>query len=104
MDFSQQSSFAGTRTACFRPSTRITFADGSRRDERWDGRDPGIASTSRTSAIAKVEVDPDRVLLLDVNYTNNSWSEAARRQAAATWAMRWLTWAQELVLNYAFFA
>ena len=66
----------------------------------------GSASTSRTRRpIAKVEVDPDRVLLLDVNYTNNSWSAAPRgAEAAANWAMRWLTWAQELVLSYAFFA
>ena len=31
-----------------------------------------------------VEVDPDRVLLLDLNYTNNSWS--ATPQAAASGA------------------
>ena len=55
--------------------------------------------------IAKVEVDPDRILLLDVNYTNNSWSAAPRAaEASAKWATRWLTWVQELLLSYAFFA
>ena len=43
--------------------------------------------------MTKVEVDPDRVLLLDLNYTNNSWSAQPRAPEAATkWALRWLTW------------
>ena len=86
--------------------TRITYADGTTHDERWNGRDPWHRiDIAHSSAIAKVEVDPDRILLLDVNYTNNSWSAAPRGgEAASNWAMRWLTWAQELLLTYAFFA
>ena len=54
-------------------------------------------------AVTRVEVDPDRVLMLDVNYTNNSWTaHPVARQAATRWGLRWLTWAQELLLTYAF--
>jgi hypothetical protein len=90
----------------FPVTTRVTFADGSRRDEAWDGRDRWHAfRLSNGLTIARVEVDPDRVLLLDVNYTNNSWSAAPRAaDAAARWATRWMTWAQELLLTYAFFS
>lgn len=90
----------------FPVSTRITFADGSAVTEAWDGRDRWRAfRVSHASPIATVAVDPDRVLLLDVNYTNNSWTATPRAaDAAGRWAMRWLTWAQELLLTYAFFA
>jgi hypothetical protein len=48
-------------------------------------------------------VDPERVLLLDVNFTNNSWtSQPLGPQAAEKWAWRWLVWVQELMLTYAF--
>jgi hypothetical protein len=90
----------------FPVSTRVTFADGSTRDLAWDGRARWQAFTvTGPSRVARVEIDPDRVLLLDLNYTNNSWSAAPRAaEASAKWALRWLTWAQELVLTYAFFA
>jgi hypothetical protein len=86
--------------------TRITFTDGSTVDEPWDGRDRWRAfRLSRNARIAKVEVDPDRVLLLDVNYTNNTWSATPRAaEAASRWSMRWLTWVQEMLLTYAFFS
>ena len=65
----------------------------------------GVRGSRRRAPITKVEVDPDRVLLLDVNYTNNSWTARPRAaEAASKWALRWLTWAQELLLTYAFFA
>jgi hypothetical protein len=90
----------------FPTTTRITFSDGSTKVDRWDGRGQWHRiDVTHASAIAKVEVDPDRVLLLDLNYTNNSWSATPKgAEAASHWAMRWLTWAQELLLSYAFFA
>ena len=53
---------------------RVTFEDGERVTEHWDGAIAGSSYCLRsTSASAlSAEVDPDRVLLLDVNYTNNS--------------------------------
>ena len=48
------------------------------------------------------QVDPDRVLLLDVNYTNNSWTlqpEAAR--AARKWTSAWFVWLQDALLTWA---
>jgi hypothetical protein len=87
-------------------TTRVTYADGTTRDEKWDGRDRWHRiDLSHPSAIATVQVDPDRILLLDLNYTNNSWTAKPRGlDAAAKWATRWLTWAQELILSYGFFA
>jgi len=49
-------------------------------------------------------VDPDRVLLLDVDTTNNSraLSPAAGR-AATKWAAKWIVWLQDVLATYAFF-
>ena len=87
-------------------STRVTFTDGTVTDVAWDGREPWHAFTiANPSAVARVQVDPDRVLLLDVNYTNNSWTAAPKAaEASRKWAMRWLTWVQELLLTYACFS
>jgi hypothetical protein len=72
----------------------------------WDGRERWRAfDVIDAERVTKVEVDPDHVLLLDVNYTNNSWTSRPRAGEAATkWALRWLTWAQQVLLTYAFFA
>ena len=45
------------------------------------------------------------MLLLDVNYTNNS-RDADRRQrraAARKWSLAWLIWLQDHLLTYGFF-
>ena len=52
-----------------------------------------------------MQVDPDRVLLLDVNYTNNSASLTADagHAAARKWSLAWLIWLQDHLLTYGFF-
>ena len=63
------------------------------------------SSTSGARAAVSAEVDPDRVLLLDVNFTNNSRTLAAARRAAAArkWTSTWLGWLQDALLTFAFF-
>ena len=76
---------------------RLLFWNGAERWKAFEVRD--------AERVTKVEVDPDRVLMLDVNYTNNTWAAHPRTaDAAGKWAMRWLTWVQEVLLTYAFFA
>ena len=85
MDFSHQSSFSRYADGVFDP-TRITFADGSRRDERWMDA-TCIASTSRCVRHCGRWRSIRPRAAVDVNYTNNS---GARSRAApkprATWA------------------
>jgi hypothetical protein len=88
-------------------TVRATFENGSTADMGWDGRDRWRAFTfpAASGRLVAAQVDPDRVLLLDVNYTNNSWSARPRAaDASRRWSMRWLTWLQQLMLTYAFFA
>jgi hypothetical protein len=91
--------------AVFPVDVLVRFADGSTRRERWDGRDRWklFVYDKPWSAIS-AEVDPDHVLLLDVNRTNNSrTSEPRTSKASRQWAGRWWLWLQDLVITYGFF-
>jgi aminopeptidase N len=83
-----------------------TFRDGSQVSERWDGRDRRRVFTYERGAQAlTAQVDPNRVLLLDVNYTNNSQTlEPRTAEATLKWSLKWMVWLQDLVLTYGFFA
>jgi hypothetical protein len=81
------------------------FDDGHEEREQWDGRERWTAFTYRRDARAtRAFVDPDRVLLLDINYTNNSRTLTPAADTAATkWSVKWLVWLQDLLLTYGFF-
>jgi len=83
----------------------VTFEDGETARERWDGRDRWrLYEYDRPARAVSAQVDPDRVLLLDVAYTNNSYTLAPRAdEAARKWSLAWLVWLQDVLLTYAFF-
>jgi len=83
----------------------VTFADGETARERWDGRSRWTTfEYDRPSRAVSAQVDPDRVLLLDVDYTNNSYTlEPRADEAARKWSLAWLGWLQDVLLTYAFF-
>jgi hypothetical protein len=85
---------------------RVTFANGEQVNEEWSGRERWkLYSYERHSRGVSAQVDPDRVLLLDINYTNNSKTLAPRGGEAATkWSLKWMVWLQDLLLSWAFFA
>ena len=58
----------------------------------------------RRERVVSAAVDPERVLLLDVDYTNNSRTLAPKGPEAATnWSMRWMVWLEDHLLSWAFF-
>ncbi|MCG8604671.1 hypothetical protein MJD09_06695 [bacterium] len=55
--------------------------------------------------VTRVEIEPDHKLVLDVNYTNNSWiSEPKASKAAMKWAYKWTIWLQSLMEFFAIFS
>lgn len=83
----------------------VTFSNGEQARETWDGRARWHAFTfERPAQAVSAQVDPERVLLLDTNFTNNSQTMTpAAETAAAKWSLRWMVWLQDLMMTYAFF-
>jgi len=81
----------------------VEFADGRRRVDHWDGRAKSREFAYRSPARAvSAEVDPDGVILLDLNRTNNSRAlRPFAGRAAVQWAARWLAWLQDGILTWA---
>jgi hypothetical protein len=82
-----------------------TLANGEQRRFAWDGGGRWHRVTlEHASRIVSAQVDPDQVLLLDTNFTNNSFtSEPASARAATKWAATWMVWLQDQLLTWAFF-
>ena len=89
----------------FPVDVRVVFENGEQHQWRWDGRERWKQFETRSPARAiHAEVDPDRVLLLDVKRTNNSVALQPRaRDAARKWSLAWLVWLQDHLLTYGFF-
>ncbi len=91
--------------ALFPVDVLVTFKDGARVRERWDGRDRWRMFTyDRGVEALSAQVDPERVLLLDVDDANNSRTLEPRGGEAATkWMLKWMVWLQDLLLTAAYF-
>ena len=81
-----------------------TLANGEQRRFAWDGAGRWHRVTlEHASRIVSAQVDPDQILVLDTNFTNNSFTtEPASRGAATKWAAIWLVWLQDQLLTWAF--
>ena len=88
--------------AIFPVDVVTTFSDGSKKTERWDGVERRTMYRYDTKVRARsVEVDPNRVLMLDVNGTNNSRTLQPRAgEASLKWSLKWLAWLQDLLVTY----
>ena len=82
----------------------VTFTDGHQERERWNGLARWQTFTyDRPARAVSAQIDPERVLLLDTNFTNNSRTlEPARDRAATKWSLRWMVWLQDLFMTCAF--
>jgi hypothetical protein len=89
--------------ALFPVDLLVTFKNGEQVTERWDGRDRWKLYTfDRPSQALAAHVDPNHVLLLDVNATNNSQTLApSGRRAATKWAVKWMVWLEDCLLSWA---
>lgn len=85
---------------------QVTFSDGQRTSDFWDGRAASKTFTYFSPArAASAEIDPGQTLLLDADVRNNSRTlDAGTSGAASNWAAKWMVWLQDLLLTYAFFA
>ncbi len=89
--------------ATFPVEVLVTFKNGEYVTEHWEGQDRWKLYTyDRLAPAVSAQVDPNRVLLLDVNYTNNSKTLDPKGPAAATkWSLTWMVWLQDCLLAWA---
>ena len=89
----------------FPVTVRVVFENNQEARWQWDGRDRWkMFEVDRPVRAVTAQVDPERVLLLDANYTNNSRSLAPKTNTAARkWSLAWLIWLQDHLLTYGFF-
>ena len=91
--------------ALFPVDVLVSFANGEQVREHWDGRDRWTSFVyERGVGVDTVVVDPDRILLLDINRTNNSYrAHPASAAAAQKWMLKWMVWLQDALSTYGFF-
>lgn len=91
--------------AVFPVDVDVVFKNGEKVREHWDGRDRWTAfAYQRDVPAAYAVVDPERVLLLDINRTNNSYTTTPVAGAAARkWMLTWMVWLQDALATYSFF-
>ena len=83
----------------------MVFDDGSEVRKEWDGASRWeLYVEERPSKLEFAVVDPERKLVLDLNYTNNSrMLEPASQFPARKWTTKWMIWLQDLLITFAFF-
>ena len=82
---------------------QLHFEDGQDLVESWDAeKEWAFFRVVRASRLEYAVVDPDREILLDINYTNNSRRvEGKSLLASGKWASKWMVWLQDYLLTVA---
>jgi hypothetical protein len=83
----------------------MVFEDGSEVRKDWDGKYRWkLFVEERPAKLDYAVVDPDRKLVLDLYYTNNSQRlTPAAEFPARKWGSKWMIWLQDLLATFAFF-
>ena len=83
----------------------IRFENGETVERNWDGKYRWVKYVfEKPSKVALVEVDPQRKLALEANFTNNSQLSAPDNRGAAKWYIRWIFWLENLFFAAGFFS
>ncbi len=88
----------------FPVDVQLVFEDGAEARVPWDGKERWtLIVEERPSKLDYAVVDPDRVLLMDLEYTNNSKLRQSDHLAAGKWTSKWMVWLQNFLLTFTFF-
>jgi len=84
----------------------LVFEDGRQVRHAWEGRERFKLFVEEGPAkLHHAVVDPERVLLLDENYKNNSrLREPDAAFASRKWASKWMVWLQDFLATFTFFS
>ncbi len=83
----------------------VHFEHGAVAREHWDGQYRWAKFYFQgPDKVFSAEVDPQRKLALEANFTNNSRLEEQDNRAAAKWYVRWIFWVENLFYAAGFFS
>jgi hypothetical protein len=83
----------------------ILFENGETVHEHWDGKYRWIKYVyEKPSKVKSAEVDPERKLALEANFTNNSRTAQEDNRGAARWYVQWIFWVENLFFAAGFFS
>ena len=85
-------------------TVELTFEDGTTQRREWDGRDRWVRYRITGPKLLHAEVDPDEVLLLDVDRLNNSRRTEPDDAASRRWGQVIRFWLQNLFETFAAFS
>jgi len=89
----------------FPVSIRVAFEDDTEAREQWDGKARWIRLDYTGPRVERVDVDPERVLVLDLDRANNTWLRTPKTSLAAVkWSSKWMFWVQNVMEAFAFFS
>ncbi len=82
----------------------LKFENGEEFRDAWDGQSLWkFYTVVKPAKLAYAVVDPDRKLLLDINYTNNSkLLKSKAGMPASKWASKWMIWLQDYLQTLSF--
>lgn len=76
----------------------LHFEGGKVERRRWDGRDRWTKiKVTRPERLMYAEIDPERKIILDVDWLNNSRRVESDARATSKWTSRVMFWAQNLL-------
>ncbi len=82
----------------------LKFEDGEEVRHLWDAQSEWkLYTLVRPAKLTYAAVDPERKILLDINYTNNSRLLTAQSGLPASkWASKWMIWLQDYLHTLSF--
>jgi hypothetical protein len=92
-------------SAVFPVDVLMVFDDGTEVRKEWDGASRWeLYVEERAAQLEYAVVDPERKLVLDLYYTNNSrLLKPASKLPSRKWASKWMIWLQDVLMTFAFF-
>jgi len=88
--------------AIFPVLARVWFEDGTTRDLEWDGlAAQQVFPLDGGSRATRVEIDPAKVVMLDANFTNNSWVADVDDFGALRFASQLTLFLQQIAATFA---
>ena len=91
--------------AIYPVDVEIRFENGDTERRQWDGQYRWVKyEFVKPSKVAHVVVDPDHKLLLDANWSNNSYVVKGSYGTTAKWTSSFLFWIQQVLQTLALLA